>query len=200
MLRELPTVTQLLKSLQHVPYLASKNLYRVAEYFLELDEKKMDQFCATLLQAKAQVVKCEICFCWRERERECMFCFAPKRDQSIVCVVESWYELLTIEQTRGYMGGYHVLGGVIYPLEGIGAEDLTIEPLIKRIAEKQVKEIILALSQTPEGEATSAYIASKLKDQSVAITCLARGLPVGSSLGKMDRLTIFKALSERRPF
>jgi recombination protein RecR len=89
---------------------------------------------------------------------------------------------------------------VIYPLEGIGPENLTIEPLIQRVRHYKITELILALSQTPEGEATAAYIANKLKGEPVAVTCLARGLPVGSSLGAMDRLTVFKALSERRPF
>lgn len=118
----------------------------------------------------------------------------------MVCVVETWQELLAIEQTKGYNGVYHVLGGVIYPLNGVGPEDLSIEPLIARIKRQQITEIILALSQTPEGEATASYIASKLKGISVTISCLARGLPVGSSLGMMDRVTVFKALSERRPF
>ena len=186
--------------MQQVPYLASKNLYRVAEYFLEQDQKKVELFCSLLLQAKNKVVKCEHCFVWREKERSCFFCSSKKRDQSVVCVVETWQELLAIEQTKGYTGVYHVLGGVIYPLNGVGPEDLTIEPLIKRIETQKSKEVILALSQTPEGEATSAYIASKLKGISVAITCLARGLPVGSSLGVMDRVTVFKALLERRPF
>jgi len=200
MLQETPSIAQLIKSLQQIPYLASKNLYRVTEYFLELDEKRVEQFCSILLQVKEHVVKCETCFCWREKERDCSFCANPKRDQQIVCVVETWQELLAIEQTRGYQGVYHVLGGVIYPLEGVGPEDLTIQQLIKRVEIKQVKEIIFALSQTPEGEATSAYMASKLKESGVVITCLARGIPVGSSLNMMDRLTVFKALSERRPF
>ena len=200
MLHDLPTVVQLLKGLQQVPYLASKSLYRVAEHFLKMDDAKMEQFCALLLQAKQNIVPCEICFTWREKSRQCSYCASEKRDRKIVCVVESWQELLAIEQTRGYTGVYHVLGGIIYPLEGIGPDDLTIEPLLKRITEQSITEIILALSQTPEGEATSAYIASKLKGQPVAVTCLARGLPVGSSLGTMDRITVFKALSERRPF
>jgi recombination protein RecR len=200
MLHELPTVAQLLKWLQQVPYLASKNLYRVAEYFLNMDEQKMEQFCALLLQAKQNVTKCDLCFTWREKNRPCMFCSSPKRDQATVCVIESWQEMLAIEQTKGYTGVYHVLGGVIYPLEGIGPEDLTIQPLVARVREHKIGEIILALSQTPEGEATATYIAHKLKGDPVRITCLARGLPVGSSLGAMDRLTVFKALSERRPF
>lgn len=200
MLQDTPSIAQLIKSLQQIPYLASKNLYRVTEHFLELDEKRVEQFCSILLQAKEQVVKCETCFCWRERERECSFCANKKRDQQIVCVVETWQELLAIEQTRGYQGVYHILGGVIYPLEGVGPEDLTIEHLIKRVGTQEIKEIIFALSQTPEGEATSAYMATKLKNSGVVITCLARGIPVGSSLNMMDRLTVFKALSERRPF
>ena len=200
MLHDLPTIAQFLKGLQQVPYLASKNLYRVAEHFLNMDNAKMEQFCALMLYTHQNVVKCDICFTWREKNKSCMFCAAPKREKSIVCVVESWQDLLAIEYTKGYTGVYHILGGVIYPLDGIGPEDLTIESLIKRVADQNITELILALSQTPEGEATSAYIAKKLKDHAVSITCLARGLPVGSSLGAMDRVTIFKALSERRPF
>ena len=117
-----------------MPYLASKNLYRVTEYFLELDPAKMDQLCAILLHAKQNVIKCESCFCWREKERSCMFCSNERRDQHTVCIVERWQELLAIEQTRGYTGVYHVLGGVIYPLEGVGPEDLTIDQLVDRCA------------------------------------------------------------------
>ena len=200
MRHQLPTIAQLLKGLQQIPYLASKNLYRVAEHFLNMDAEKMEQFCALLLRAKERVIKCELCFSWREKERDCIFCANQKRDQQMICVVESWQELLAIEQTNGYTGVYHVLGGIIFPLDGVGPEDLTIEPLIKRVQQDGSKEIILALSQTPEGEATSAYIASKLKKIDISVTCLARGLPVGSTLVTMDRLTVFKALSERRPF
>ena len=106
---------------------------------------------------------------------------------------------MSIEKTGGYQGVYHVLGGVISPLDGMGPEDLTINHLLQRINEA-VKEVILATNQTPEGEATAAFIAHKLKKFPVAISCLARGVPVGSSLEFMDRLTVYKALSERRPF
>lgn len=199
-MHQIPTIAQLLKGLQQIPYLASKNLYRVAEHFLNMDTEKMEQFCALLLRTKEKIIKCERCFAWREKERDCIFCANQKRDQDMICVVESWQELLAIEQTNGYTGVYHVLGGIIFPLDGVGPEDLTIEPLIKRVQQDGSKEIILALSQTPEGEATSAYIASKLKESDISVTCLARGLPVGSTLVTMDRLTVFKALSERRPF
>ena len=95
---------------------------------------------------------------------------------------------------------YHVLGGAISPIEGISVEDLTITPLVERVEKDAIAEIILATNQTPEGEATAIYIARKFKDKKITVSCLARGLPVGSSLEGMDRLTVFKALSERRPF
>ena len=200
MIDKLPTLVQLLKNLQQVPYLASKNIYRVAAHFLHMDQARAEQFCAMILEAKSKLLQCSICFSWQEKDRECLFCSAVKRNQRVVCVVETWQELLAIEKTGGYNGVFHVLGGVICPLEGIGAEDLTIMQLVKRIQEYGVTEVILALNQTPEGEATAAYIAHKLKGLSASISCLARGLPVGSSLESMDRLTVYKALSERRPF
>lgn len=200
MIDQLPTLAQLLKGLQQVPYLASKNLYRVATHFLQMDQQKTEQFCAILLAAKEKLIQCKTCFCWQEKEQQCLFCSSTKRDQSVVCVVESWHELFAIEKTQGYTGVYHVLGGVISPLEGIGPDELTIDPLIKRVDATGIKEIILATNQTPEGEATAAFIARKLKGKNIAISCLARGLPVGSSLEAMDRLTVYKALSERRPF
>jgi recombination protein RecR len=200
MLNDLPTVTKLIKALQQVPYLASKNLYRVTTYFLDMDERKLEHFCAVLLEAKNVVTHCPTCFFWCEKEKACSFCASPKRDQGLVCVVETWQELIAIEKTGGYKGVYHILGGVISPLDGIGPEQLTIAPLITRAVDGNVKEIILATNQTPEGEATAAFIASKLKHTSIIISCLARGVPVGSSLEFMDRLTVYKALSERRPF
>ncbi len=200
MVEGLPTLDHLLKVLQQVPYLASKNLYRVAAHFLEMQPQQMMQFCATLEAAQKKLTKCAICFYWQEVSEGCVFCSSSKRDASIVCVVETWQEILAIEKTRGYLGMYHVLGGSISPLEGIGPEDLTIDALIDRVNSSQIHEIILATNQTPEGEATATYIARKLKGKNIAISCLARGLPVGSSLEGMDRLTVFKALSERRPF
>jgi recombination protein RecR len=199
MIDQVPTLAQLVKQLQQIPYLASKNVYRVAHYFLMLDQARIQQLCKIILDAKMQVVACSICFVWKERERTCPFCDSKRRDVSVICVVETWQELMAIEKTGGYQGLYHILGGAICPLNGIGPENLTIEPLIKRVNDS-VREIILATNQTPEGEATASYIASKLKDCSLKISCLARGVPVGSTLEYMDRVTVFKALSERRPF
>ncbi len=199
MLESTPSLQQFINTLQQVPFLASKNLYRVVSHFLAMDKDKAEQFCVLLLKAKEQLTPCNVCYYWREKARDCVLCSSKRRDQQIVCVVEAWYDALAIEKTQGFNGVYHILGGAICPLEGIGPEDLTINPLIARV-ERGVKEIILATNQTPEGEATAAFIASKLKGKELVISCLARGLPVGSSLGAMDRLTVFKALSERRPF
>jgi recombination protein RecR len=200
MLEELPTLAHLLKILQQVPYLASKNLYRVASHFLEMQPQQVAQFCASLEVVKERLTKCEHCFFWQEKSSGCIFCASTKRDSATVCVVETWQEIVAIEKTKGYIGLYHVLGGSISPLEGVSAEDLTIDALVERVEKGIIKELILATNQTPEGEATASYIARKLKGKNIVISCLARGLPVGSSLEGMDRLTVFKALSERRPF
>jgi recombination protein RecR len=200
MLNDTPSLAQLLKVLQQVPYLASKNLYRVANHFLHMDQKKAEQFCQVLLEAKMNIAYCSTCFVWQEKGRPCTFCDATKRNKALVCVVETWQELLAIEKTGGYTGVYHVLGGAICPLEGIGPEDLHIVPLIARVEQLAIQEIILATNQTPEGEATASYIASKLKHLPVTISCLARGIPVGSSIESLDRVTVYKALSERRLF
>lgn len=196
---DLPSLNAFLKMLQQVPYLASKNLYRVTAHFLNMDTARAEKFCQALLEAKQRITKCSLCFSWQELNYPCSWCASPTRDQAIICVVESWQELLAIEKTGGYNGVYHVLGGAICPLEGIGPEQLTIEPLIERV-KADVTELILATNQTPEGQATAAYIVSKVDNKEMLISCLARGVPVGSSLEFIDRLTVYKALSERRPF
>lgn len=199
MVDKVPSLVQLIKALQQIPYLASKNIYQLTTYFLQLDPDKVEHLCAVLLKARAKIIPCPTCYVWKEFDGACSFCDAPDRDKKVICVVETWQELLTIEKTGGYHGLYHVLGGAICPLDGIGPEELAIAPLIAR-AQHGVAEIILATNQTPEGEATAAYIARKLADTGVNISCLARGIPVGSSLAFMDRLTVYKAIADRRPF
>lgn len=200
MIDNLPTIKQLLKQLQQVPYLASKNTYHVAEHFLEMDQEKLQQFVNAILNAKLHVSKCSLCWSWKENNRDCVLCGDLKRDFSKICVVETWQDLLALEKTGGYQGLYHVLGGAISPLDGLTPDDLTINQLVERVKTQKYTEIILALNQTPEGEVTSAFIARKLQSSSILISCLARGIPVGSILETMDRITVYKALTERRPF
>lgn len=194
---DLPTVGQLVRVLQKLPYLASKNVYRVVDYILRLDSTDVDRLCTILRMTKEHITHCRQCFSWQERER-CVFCSSELRKKNVVCVVASWHEILALERSGGYDGVYHVLGGVISPLEGVNACDLTIDMLIDRVKNTAVDEVICALDQTPEGEATIAFLSRKLKGISVKVTCLARGLPVGSSIESMDRLTLYKALAERR--
>ena len=199
MIEQSPTLLAFLKQLQRVPYLASKNLYVVAQHFLDLDAQATAKFSSVLNDLKKNVDKCGTCWTWKEKERSCRFCSSPKRDAQTICAVENWRDLIALEKTAGYFGMYHVLGGALCPLDGIGPDDLTIKQLIARV-ETGCKELIFAFNQTPEGEATASYISTKLQGKDLSITCLARGLPVGSSLEAMDRLTVYKALSERRPF
>lgn len=198
-MENLPTLARLLKQLQQVPYLASKNLYRVTHHFLQMDPERLQIFCKTLIEAHQKLVKCRQCWAWQERDGVCTFCADTRRDSSMICVVETWHDLYAIERSGGYEGVYHVLGGAICPLDGIGPDDLTINALVERVGDAH-KEIILAMNQTPEGEATAAFIARKLEAKGKKITCLARGVPVGASLEFTDRLTVHKALSERRVF
>lgn len=196
---DLPDLVQkLLHNLQQVPYLASKNLYKVANHFLEQDSASIAQFCKMLLDANQQIVKCGRCFTWQQVTQPCIFCDSLKRNQELICVVESWPDVLTIERTSNFTGQYHVLGGVISPLNGISPANLTIDCLVKRIESNQILEVVLALSQTPEGEATVAYIMDRLQRFNLKISVLAQGMPVGSSLEYMDRVTLMKALVNRK--
>lgn len=196
----IPSLAQLLRQLQQIPYLASKNLYRVAEHLLRADVQKVEQLCHAIVQAKNNIHPCAICFTWQEKEKKCQFCDDVRRNQRLICVVESWQELMAVERTSSYQGVYHVLGGLICPLDGIGPQDLHIQPLLERLQQHGADEVIFALSQTPEGEATALFIAQRLRPLNIRLTCFSRGIPVGSALEHLDRLTVYKALSERRPF
>ncbi|MCL4380054.1 recombination mediator RecR [Candidatus Dependentiae bacterium] len=198
MIEKLQSFSQLIRLLQKVPYLASKNVYKVANHFLAMTPAQLEQFCAALQQAHQQLQRCVVCCAWAEVTTGCLFCTNGKRDQTIICVVETWQELMTIERAGGYTGVYHVLGGAISPLDGIGPDQLTITQLLARA--EQAREIILATNQTPEGEATAAYLAVQLRKFQVPLTSLAKGVPAGSTLEYMDRLTVHRALLERRPF
>lgn len=205
MLTQLPGLQRLIRQLQRVPYLASKNIYRVAAYFLTSDEKQIEAFCQAILEAKKIVKPCSLCFNWTEHHELCSLCASDKRDKRSICVVESWHDLWAIENAGEYHGVYHVLGGVLCPLEGIGPDHLTIKYLLARLAIGDVDELIFATNPTPEGEATASYIhakISKLQGQtnSLKVSQLASGVPIGSSLEYMDRVTISKALLGRRPF
>jgi recombination protein RecR len=199
MIDKLPALQAFMRELQQVPYLASKNLLRVSHHFLEMDPVKREKFCAALTALHEQIEKCPVCWAWKERSSSCLICAPSHREQTIICVVETWHDLYAIEKTGAFKGSYHILGGALYPLEGVGPDDLSI-PQLKERVRTGVQEIILAMNQTPEGEATAAFVVRSLQGSPVTITCLARGVPVGSSLEFMDRLTVHKAITERRSY
>jgi recombination protein RecR len=201
MFNDLPTLQKIVRQLQRVPYLASKNVYRVALHFLQEKPSEIEQLFESILNGKQIIKKCDTCFNLVENNKKCSICLAKDRDKTVICVVENWYDLQALERAGGYNGVYHVLEGSLCPLEGVGPDDINIEALFKRI-DKSIKEIIFATNLTPEGEATASFISSKIEELGLKlqISRLASGVPIGSSLEYMDRVTIYKALLGRRPF
>lgn len=200
MLKQLPSLDRLLRTLQRVPYLASKNLYHVALYFVQLDDEALAKVCEALREAHQAVKKCTQCCNLVEKEKICSICSDARRDKTAVCIVETWHDLMALEKAGGYRGLYHILGGALSPLEGITVDKLTISALLQRVDNPEIEEVIFATNPTPEGEATASYIVSKITRSSLKVSKLASGIPIGSPLQNMDRVTVYKALQNRRPF
>ena len=198
--QSLPSLQKLIRHLQKVPYLASKNVYRVASHFLTTDVEAVAALCEAILEAKQKITPCRMCFSWTEGEECCAICTSPTRDKEIICIVETWHDLLAVERTAGFSGNYHVLGGALNPLEGIGPDRLTLNSLMNRLAQGQIREVIFGTNPTPEGDATANYIASKIYPLGIRVSKFASGMSTGASLEFMDKITISKALSGRIPF
>jgi recombination protein RecR len=198
-MRDLPSLQALIQQLRHIPYVASKQVYRVALYLLTASPERAEKLIDAIMHARASMVPCVQCGSWAEQATVCVVCADPLRDASLVCVVEQWPDLYAIERLGEYRGRYHILGGVLSPLEGIGPEELRIKELVSRVSHEPIKEIIFALNPTPEGEATMSYVRSKLPAAGVIVSRLASGMPTGSNLSYLDRTTIHRALSGRQP-
>ncbi len=199
MLAQLPSLQKLVRHLQRLPYLASKNVFKVAGYLLASDPKVVDQLCQAIVEARGVIRRCEQCCNWTEKQALCAICSSDKRNKAVICVVETWHELMAIENVGEFNGLYHVLGGALCPLEGVGPDQLTIPTLLERL-NNDVQELIFATNPTPEGEATASYIWSKIANKSMVCSRLASGVPIGASLEFMDRVTIGKAMQGRRPY
>jgi recombination protein RecR len=189
------------QSLQHLiaafgklPGIGRKTAARLAFHILTSSMEEGEELARAIQKVKSDIKLCSRCFNFSERDL-CGVCSDPKRNLKTICVVEDSQTILLIEKTNEYKGLYHVLGGVISPLDGIGPEELHIKGLLQRL--EGVEEIILALSPSTEGEATSIYLARLFKPQGIKITRLARGIPLGSSLEFVDELTLSKALQSR---
>ncbi len=194
-MRELSVLKELIDLLKRFPGVGDKTARRLAYFILESSEDYAVQLSESILKVKREIRFCEICGNF-SIDSTCEICRDMSRDRSIVCVVEHPMDVMKIEET-GYKGLYHVLHGVLSPLDGIGPDKLNIESLIKRVNEDEIREVILSTNLTPEGEATSSYIANLLKGK-VKLTRIARGLPAGGLIDYSDEFTLRKALEGRK--
>lgn len=187
---------RLIEQFAKLPGVGRKSAQRFAFYLLDLPADKVQQFADIILQAKSQIHRCATCGNLTDSEY-CPVCAAKGRDSSIICVVEDPRDLMAFERTKEYNGVYHVLHGLLSPMEGVGPEQLTIKELLGRIAIGGVVEVIMATNPTVEGEATAIYLARLLKPMGVKVSRLAYGIPVGGNLEYADEVTLYRALEGR---
>jgi recombination protein RecR len=182
-------------SLVKLPGIGRKTAQRIAFYLLKQPDVAREM-ADSIVEASSKLRPCPICFSLTE-EQQCDVCSDPTRDHSVVCVVEEPADVLTLEQSGQHRGAYHVLGGILSPIDNVGPDDLHVKELLARAA-SGVREVIIATNPTTEGEATAIYVAERLKTTGVRVTRIARGLPVGSDLDLADTETILRALEGRR--
>ena len=180
-----------------MPGIGRKTAQRLAFWVLSLTDDEASELTAAITDAHMKIKRCSICCNLSEGEK-CPVCSDSSRDKSVICVVEDPRDVLAIERTREYRGTYHVLHGVISPINGIGPEDITIKELVARLGDEDVKEVIMATNPTVEGEATAMYISRLLKPLGVPVTRLAYGVPVGADLEYADEITLLRALEGRQ--
>jgi recombination protein RecR len=190
-------IQRLIDAFGHLPGIGPKGAQRIAFYMLSAPEEEARDLAEAIEEVKAKVRFCDICGNVCETS-PCPVCSDPRRDHTLICVVEEPKDVMSIERTREYRGLYHVLGGAINPMANVGPSDLKIPGLLKRLAVEEVTEVILALDPNIEGEATTSYLTQLLRPVGVTVTRLASGLPVGSDLEYADEITLGRALSGRR--
>ncbi len=190
-------VQDLIDELGRLPGVGPKSAQRIAFHLLQADADDVRRLADTLTQVKARVRFCQVCFNVSEAET-CRICLDPRRDTSVLCVVEEYKDVVAIERTREFRGRYHVLGGAISPIDGIGPDQLHIRELLTRLSDDALEEVVLATDPNLEGEATATYLTRLLRDFGLRITRLASGLPVGGDLEYADEITLGRAFSGRR--
>lgn len=189
-------LARLIEQLQRLPGVGPKSAQRLALHILKRSEDEVQALAQALIEAKQQVGLCQECF-HLSAEPVCEICRNPNRDRNTICVVADSRDLIALEKTREYGGKYHVLGGVISPMDGIGPEQLNVSPLVRRVSQQKVKEVILAITPNVEGETTTLYVGQLLKPFT-KVTRIAFGLPVGGELEYADEITLARALEGRR--
>jgi recombination protein RecR len=196
MIHTAQSIEQLAEHFSQLPGVGRKTAHRLAMFVLKMNRSDVDALANALRMVKEKVRYCSECSNITESD-PCSICASSKRDRSTVCVVEEPNDVLAIEKTNDYQGVYHVLGGALSPLDGIGPEDLRMRELVERLGNGVITEVILALNPNVEGEATTLYISRLLKPLGVRVTRIARGLPVGSDLEFADEATLSRALEGR---
>jgi len=192
-----PALERLIALFSRLPGIGRKSATRIALRLIDSSEAECREFARAIVDARERTKSCSICGGLTEDD-PCSICTDARRDASLVCVVERGSDIFALERTGRFRGRYHVLGGLLSPLDGVGPEDLRLNALLDRARGSGLSEIILALNPTAEGEATSLYVAKLLTPAGVRVTKLASGLPVGGDLELADELTLGTALEERR--
>lgn len=194
---EVASLAKLIEQFERMPSIGHKTAQRLAFYVLDMNKEQAQGFAQAIIDAHEKIHRCAIC-CNLSEDELCPVCSRADRDKSVVCVVEDPRDVIAIERTHEFNGTYHVLGGVISPLNGIGPEELNIKQLIARMGGGEINEVIMATNPTVEGEATAMYISRLLKPLGVATTRLAYGVPVGADLEYADEVTLLRALEGRQ--
>ncbi len=190
---------QAVREFSKLPGIGSKSALRLVLHLLRQSEEEVNNFGETIMKLRKEIHYCKVCHNLSDTEI-CHICADPRRDTSIICTVENIRDVMSIENTHQYNGLYHVLGGIISPMDGIGPGDLTIDALEKRIKEEQVEELIFALSTTMEGDTTNFYLYKRFSDFPGKITTLARGVAIGDELEYADEITLGRSIANRQPF
>ena len=194
---EVASLARLIEQFERMPSIGHKTAQRLAFHVLNMTDEQAKNFAQAILDAHEKIHRCSVC-CNLSEDELCPICVRTDRDRSVICVVEDPRDVIAIERTHEFSGTYHVLGGVISPLNGIGPEELSIKELISRMGGGEVKEVIMATNPTVEGEATAMYVSRLLKPMGIATTRLAYGVPVGADLEYADEVTLLRALEGRQ--
>ncbi|MGN0193627.1 MAG: recombination mediator RecR [Pseudoramibacter sp.] len=191
------SIDRLVSELTKLPGIGEKTAQRLAFHLIDAPRDDITALAKALIAVKDKVHLCPVCFSITDQQ-VCDICSDPNRDRSTICVVEHTRDVYAIERTREYNGLYHVLHGVISPLEGIGPQDIRARELIKRLNDKAVKEVIMATNPTPEGESTAVYLSNLITPAGIRVTRLAKGIPIGADVEYTDEVTLIKAFEGRK--
>jgi recombination protein RecR len=190
-------IVNLIDGFQRLPGIGAKTAQRLAFTILKMDDEDVADFAQALIQVKRDLKVCTVCQNISDQDI-CPICQDKSRDTTVICVIQETKDLIAMERTKEYNGMYHVLGGAISPIEGIGPEQLKIPALLERLSDEKVKELILATNPNMEGEATAMYLSRLVRPFGIKVTRIAHGLPVGGDLEYADEVTLTKALEGRR--